>query len=147
MLELAGISLCCVDTRNHALAIRALTRSRAGIRFARSLLLTAGLPPTLEVPAGIEVVAISDLRSRDEYSQFVLKSLPAYIDTDHVLLVQWDGYVVNPAAWDPAFLHCDYIGAKWFWAEEGKRIGNGGFSLRSRRLLEALQDPRIQVAA
>src|SRR6185503_19702122 len=63
--------------------------------------------------------------------------------TSHVLLVQWDGYVINPAAWDPAFLECDYIGAKWFWYEDGMRVGNGGFSLRSRRLLEALQDPAI----
>ncbi len=48
-----------------------------------------------------------------------------------------------PAAWDAAFLDCDYIGAKWYWHEDGMRVGNGGFSLRSRKLLEALQDPRI----
>ena len=49
----------------------------------------------------------------------------------------------NPAAWDPAFLDCDYIGAAWHWHDDGMRVGNGGFSLRSRRLLDALQDPRI----
>jgi hypothetical protein len=63
-----------------------------------------------------------------------------------VLLVQWDGYVCNPDAWDPAFLDCDYIGAKWFWHNDAMRVGNGGFSLRSRRLLEALQDPRIALS-
>ena len=47
------------------------------------------------------------------------------------------------AAWDAAFLDCDYIGAKWYWHEAGVRVGNGGFSLRSRKLLAALQDPRI----
>jgi tetratricopeptide (TPR) repeat protein len=89
------------------------------------------------------VVAIAPIASRDAYSQFVLKALRPFIATPHVLLVQWDGYVVNAGAWDPAFLECDYLGAKWFWHEDGMRVGNGGFSLRSRRLLEALEDPRI----
>ncbi len=74
---------------------------------------------------------------------FVLKNCAPSSATEHVLLVQWDGYVVNPGAWDPAFLECDYLGAKWFWHEDGMRVGNGGFSLRSRRLLAALEDPRI----
>ncbi len=145
MLELPSITLCCIDTRNHALALRALVRSQQNIRFARTLLLTHALPDGVAVPATIETVGIRDIASRDAYSEFVLKSLLPYVDTAHVLLVQWDGYVVNPSAWDPAFVDCDYIGAKWFWAEAGKRVGNGGFSLRSRKLLDALQDPRIQL--
>ncbi|MEO8303885.1 MAG: DUF5672 family protein [Betaproteobacteria bacterium] len=145
MLELPDVTLCCVDTRNHALALRALATSRASIRFARSMLLTFALPAGIAVEPGIDVVTIPDIATRDAYSQFVLKSLLPYIATRHVLLVQWDGYVANPDAWDPAFLDCDYIGAKWFWADEGMRVGNGGFSLRSRKLLEALQDPRIEL--
>lgn len=145
MLELSGVTLCCVDTRNHALALRALVKSQQAIRFGRTLLLTDAMPGGVAVPAAIEIVAIRDIPSRDAYSEFVLKSLLRCIETPHVLLVQWDGYVVNPAAWDPAFLECDYIGAKWFWADAGERVGNGGFSLRSRKLLEALQDPRIQL--
>ena len=91
------------------------------------------------------MVDIAPIESRDAYSNFVLKRLLPFVDTEHVLLVQWDGYVVNPGAWDPAFLDCDYLGAKWFWHGDGMRVGNGGFSLRSRRLLEALADPRIQL--
>jgi tetratricopeptide (TPR) repeat protein len=145
MLELPTVTLCCVDTRNHALALRALAKSREGVRFARTVLMTDALPPGVAAADGVEVVAIPDIPSRDAYSEFVLKSLVPHIATEHVLLVQWDGYVVNPAAWDPGFLECDYIGAKWFWAEAGRRVGNGGFSLRSRKLLEALRDPRIRL--
>ncbi len=101
------------------------------------------MPADVAVPAGIEVVTIEPIASRDVYSQFVLKRLLPFVATSHALIVQWDGYVVNPAAWDPAFAACDYIGARWYWQPEGFRIGNGGFSLRSRRLLLALQDPRI----
>ncbi len=107
------------------------------------MLLTEALPAGVAAPDGIDVVPIPDIATREAYSAFVLKSLVPYIATEHVLLVQWDGYVVNPAAWDPAFLDCDYIGAKWFWFDDRMRVGNGGFSLRSRKLLDALQDPRI----
>ncbi|MGH8851455.1 MAG: DUF5672 family protein, partial [Casimicrobiaceae bacterium] len=139
MLDLPGVTLCCVDTANHALAVRALRRSAAAIRFARTLFLT----DRRQDEPGIEVRTIAALASRDDYSRFVLRSLLDHVDTPHVLLVQWDGYVLDPAAWRADFLGCDYIGAKWFWAPVGQRVGNGGFSLRSRRLLQALRDPRI----
>jgi tetratricopeptide (TPR) repeat protein len=142
MLALPDVTLCCVDTANHALALRALARSRDQISFARTLFVT-DKPLDTAVAQAIEIAVIPPLASRDAYSDFVLKSLLPQVSTSHVLLVQWDGYVINPAAWDPAFLECDYIGAKWFWHEDGMRVGNGGFSLRSRRLLEALQDPAI----
>jgi hypothetical protein len=142
MLALPDVTLCCVDTANHALALRALALSRDQISFARTVLVS-DRPLDAAVAQSIEIALIPPLASRDAYSDFVLKSLLPHVATSHVLLVQWDGYVINPAAWDPAFLECDYIGAKWFWHEDGMRVGNGGFSLRSRRLLEALQDPAI----
>ena len=45
MLELPGVTLLAIDTANHALALRALARSRERIRFARSLFLTDAIPP------------------------------------------------------------------------------------------------------
>ncbi len=143
MRDLPEVTLACVDTANHALALRALERSRAEIRYARVILLTDALPAGVPAPEGIDVVGIAPIGTRDAYSNFVLKMLLPHVATQHVLLVQWDGYVVNPAAWDDAFTGCDYIGAKWYWHDDGMRVGNGGFSLRSRKLLEALQDPRI----
>jgi tetratricopeptide (TPR) repeat protein len=146
MLQLPGVTLVCVDTLNHALALRAIARSRQGVRFARTLFVTDAIPAGVDVPAGVEVTRIAPLASRDAYSHFVLKSLLHHVKTAHVLLIQWDGYVVNPGAFDPAFLDCDYIGAKWYWFNDSMRVGNGGFSLRSRKLLAALQDPRIELA-
>ncbi|MCL4761610.1 MAG: hypothetical protein KJ018_07475, partial [Burkholderiales bacterium] len=143
MLALPGVTLACVDTANHALALRALRRSAERIRFARTLLLTDALPGGVAAPDDVEVTAIAPLRSRDDYSRFVLKDLAAHVRTPHVLLVQWDGYVVHPEAWDPAFLDCDYLGARWFWFTDGHDVGNGGFSLRSHRLLDALRDRLI----
>jgi tetratricopeptide (TPR) repeat protein len=143
MLELPGVTLVCADTANHALALRALAISRERVRYGRSLFLTDAIPAGLPLPDGVEIVRVDPLTSRDAYSHLMLKALSPHIDTPHALVIQWDGYVVNPNAWDPAFSDCDYIGAKWYWGEAGLRVGNGGFSLRSRRLLAALQDPRI----
>jgi tetratricopeptide (TPR) repeat protein len=139
MLELRDVTLCCIDTVHPALALRALRQSASGIRFARTLFLTDS---AYESP-GIDVRVIAPLASRETYSLFALKVLAKHIDTAHVLLIQWDGYVINPDAWRDEFLTCDYIGAKWFWHNDAMRVGNGGFSLRSRKLLAALQDPRI----
>jgi hypothetical protein len=73
-----------------------------------------------------------------------LKDLFRHIETDFVQVVQWDGYVTNAEGWSDEFLAFDYIGARWWFAEEGRNVGNGGFSLRSRKLLRALQDSDIE---
>ncbi len=141
-LPLAQVTLCAVDTRSPALAAQALQRSMAGIRFGRVLLFSHGWSPDRALP-GIEVVPIDPIRSGAEYSHFVLRQLPAHIHTSHVLITQWDGFVIDADAWSDEFLVHDYLGAVWPDQPAGRSVGNGGFSLRSRRLLAAGLDPRI----
>lgn len=141
-LELAQVTLCAVDTRSPLLAARSLQRSMAGIDFARVLLFTQGWKPAQPLP-GIEVVEIDRLRSGADYSHFVLRLLPGHIHSSHVLVTQWDGFVVDPRAWSPEFLVHDYVGSVWPDQPAARSVGNGGFSLRSRRLLAAGLDPRI----
>lgn len=71
-----------------------------------------------------------------EYCQFLLFGLVDYINTEHCLLVHWDGYAVNRRNWDDRFLDYDYIGSPWPKWLNPSRVGNGGFSLRSKRWLE-----------
>jgi hypothetical protein len=143
LLQLPQVTLCCVDAKNHAMALRALARSRQEIQFARTLFLTEGIPFGIEVAQGIEVIPSGPIRSHEDYSRIVLKDLYPHIATSHVLLVQWDGYVAHPEMWMDEFLGSDYLGAPWPDGKGGYSVGNGGFSLRSRRLLEALQDDRF----
>lgn len=70
------------------------------------------------------------------YSNFMIRELNNYIHTDHCLVVQWDGYILNPAAWKAAFLKFDYIGAPAL--NMTNFSGNGGFSLRSKKLVNLL---------
>jgi hypothetical protein len=68
-----------------------------------------------------------------------------------VLVFQWDGYPLNPHLWTDEFLQYDYIGAPWpthhvSTSMGGKQVGNGGFSLRSRKLYDALLKHPISMA-
>jgi hypothetical protein len=76
-----------------------------------------------------------------EYTAFMIKQLGSLISTDFALVTQWDGYVINPAAWRDEFLQYDYIGAVWPWKPDQFKVGNGGFSLRSRKLLAITAEP------
>jgi len=110
------------------------------MNFADCLLFTDSQQPA---PAPIRVIPIGRLATSKAYSQFLLNDLVRYIRTPHCLVVQWDGFVLDPAQWDPSFLDFDYVGAPWPQFRGRHDIGNGGFSLRSRRLLEACADPEF----
>src|SRR6187455_1958123 len=146
MLALPDVTLICADTLNPALAARALARSCERIRYGRALWLTDRSDRPAGLPDAVELRRIETLATRDDYSRLMLKGLGAHVQTSHALVVQWDGYVVNPEAWSDAFLGVDYCGAPWPWGDENRRVGNGGFSLRSRRLIDALASPEVVLA-
>jgi hypothetical protein len=134
LLALPDVTLLAVTDVAIAATARALAESQRGVAFAEVLFLSSAPPPP-DTPATWR--PIEPIRSRDRYSRFMLHSLIDHFATSHVLCVQWDGYVLDPAGWDPAFLDYDYIGAPWPHFGDGMAVGNGGFSLRSRRLVEA----------
>lgn len=136
--ELSEVTLCAIDTANTPLAARALALCRRACAFGDSLLIA-------DQPAGGDhrFERIEPLPTRQHYSEFVLRRLAGHIATPFVLLVQWDGYIVDPDRWSDEFLHYDYIGAPWHWHGDGMTVGNGGFSLRSRRLLELMTTPGL----
>jgi hypothetical protein len=140
MLDLARISLICLDTRHPDLAVYAMQRCLAQAKFGEAVLLTRD--DYRSPDPRITVRAVPPLRSIDDYSTFMVKSLGGYFTGSHALVMQWDSFILDPSAWDPAFLDYDYIGAPW--PHRTHPVGNGGFSLRSRRLLDALQDGDIR---
>lgn len=135
-VPVADTTLVCVDCRYHELAVSALRRSMAQCRFERALFFT-NRPMALP---GIEVVVVPDIGSIAAYSHFMVKTLGEHIETGFALVVQYDGYVLDGRRWDDAFFGYDYLGAPW---ARPSGVGNGGFSLRSQKLLRALRDPRV----
>jgi hypothetical protein len=135
MLRLPNVTICAADCVTPALAARALRLSIDRCEFGDAILFT----DTLIEDDRFRCVRIAPLRSLADYSAFMLNGLTGSIATDYVLVVQWDGYVLEPAVWTNEFLRYDYIGARWPLYTDGMAVGNGGFSLRSRRLREAME--------
>lgn len=125
--KLPSVTLICVDTTDKAhLAVRAIEKSLEQCEFGAVKLLTHEQNCKY-------AVQIDRLDGIEAYSNFVIRQLHNFVDTKHCLIVQADGYVINGPAWRDEFLQFDYIGAPW---RKWQIVGNGGFSLRSRRMLK-----------
>lgn len=133
---LPDVTLVAVTSVALRPTVEALEASIRQADFADVLLLSDQPPPAGTDPA-IGWRPIERLTSRSAYSNFMLRDLADHVKSSHALCVQWDGFVLDGSAWDPRFLDFDYIGAVWPQFGDGHNVGNGGFSLRSRRLLEA----------
>lgn len=132
----SGVTLCAVTSVALEATVAAMRHSQGQIQFDRALLLSDVCPSGL-TGTGIEWRQIEPLGSRSDYSRFMIHQLTDHIETPHVLIVQWDGFVRDGNRWQQAFLEYDYIGAAWPQFRDGAAVGNGGFSLRSKRLLDA----------
>lgn len=120
-------TLLCADTtpKSH-LAERAILKCLKQARFDDVKLLTdnMGLKHAVKIPV------ISGLEG---YSNFCIRDMAKHVTTSHALVVQADGYVVDATKWTPEFLNYDYGGACF---QPSDTVGNGGFSLRSKKLLD-----------
>jgi Protein of unknown function (DUF5672) len=145
-LDLPTVTLACVDSINHVAALAALRASMSQCRFSRVIWVTNNLPADLDV-RDIDIIRCPHLNAEAAYSNYMFRELLPHVRTPQVLVQQWDGFVADNTAWNDQFLNYDYIGAPWQKSpdrSDAHRVGNGGFSLRSRRLLEALADPTLQ---
>src|SRR3989344_1872801 len=85
------------------------------------------------------IIPIPHYNTIRDYNDFVIKELCRYVDTTHIIHFHPDGFILNPDAWTDEFLEYDYIGAPWY-RPGSPEMGNGGFSLRSKRLLKLVAE-------
>ena len=137
--SLPEVTLVAVDCVSPNAAAMAMEKSLNRCDFVRHILFThkeSGLKNK-----NLHVEYIPNLDSIEKYCEFLLKHLPLYVKSSYALVIQWDGYVVNESAWNDSFYQYDYIGARWGDGPSLKAgVGNGGFSLRSKTLLNACFD-------
>jgi beta-1,4-mannosyl-glycoprotein beta-1,4-N-acetylglucosaminyltransferase len=126
-----NVTLVCVDCVDVNRAIKVLELSSSVIKFKHIKIFTS------EETSYENAVKIDKISSRSEYSRFCVYELSKYIETTHCLIVQHDGWICNPEMWEDYWLNYDYIGGLSNWTEPEGKSGNGGFSLRSKKLLEA----------
>jgi hypothetical protein len=146
-----SLSISCIETRADYIgrAARAVERTIGCIRV--DVLYWFSTFPFPNSLPGVDIVHIQVPEFTDyieDINRIFLHLMPQVVATDFNLIVQFDGFAVNPQAWDPLFWDYDYIGAPFcglwgggpYW--RSSIVGNGGFSLRSRKLYEALLDLR-----
>lgn len=141
MLKLPNVTLLIIDCHNLSRALTSLSHSMRHIEFGQVKLLSS--LEDLNIPEPIKLVKIPEITSIQAYSKFMIKDLYNYVDTEFVLCTQWDAWILNPDAWMQDFLKYDYIGAPW-WFNEEKNVGNGGFSLRSKKFLHTTANLMIK---
>lgn len=165
MLDLSAITLLCVETRDPALAHFAIQKCTKQTSFGKVVLITdlaklsdrindqtsnqekdqaEGQAEDQKVARlqGVEYIQALPIKTTKDYSDLILTGLHQYVTGSHVLVIQWDSFILHPELWINDFLQYDYIGAVWPHHPDTP-VGNGGFSLRSVKLLEALESPTI----
>lgn len=139
-----NIDLVSINCVNPSEGVAVIKHCQKYFNFGKSILLT-------HEKISVDTIDVNpiDKLTWDGYNNLIL-SLTDYSSNDYVMIVQDDGYIVNPDLWDDEYLNYDYIGAPWptedSWVKQQSntvqkyviknRIGNGGFSLRSKKFLE-----------
>jgi hypothetical protein len=164
LLDLSTVTLLCVETRDPALAHFAIQKCTQQARFGKVVLITElsklsnqesdseegqvgnavdqKVDQAIDRLRDVEYVQAPPIKSTKDYSDLLLTGLRQYVSGTHVLIIQWDSFILHPELWTNDFLRYDYIGAVWPHHPDTP-VGNGGFSLRSVKLLEALESPKI----
>ena len=148
-IDLSTVALFIADTRDHQLAVNTILHCKKEINFGQTIFLTDKVGHI----EGIDLFTIQPIMSKDDYSNIILFNLLNKIKKDitHILIVQTDGYIVNPKSWRQEFLDYDYIGAPWKYHPNNNEppfpqstpencVGNGGFNLRSVKLIQKVEE-------
>ena len=139
-----SISISAIETREPGPTVRAINSTLACTPADKVYWVSTYAPPKeIQAPTvWLRTRAATPQSLNYWLSEITLRLLPAAVNEDHNIIVQSDGFAVNKSAWTDQFLDYDYIGAPWLWWKPHEQVGNGGFSLRSRRFYDALVDWR-----
>lgn len=127
-LQLPTVTLMCIDCVDVNRAIAVVEHCKTLCDFGDVKVLTS-------CPTDYPHTKIMPLNSLVEYSIFMLTRCNQYIETEHVLIVQRDGWILNPNSWDDSWLQYDYVAPVF---NQYDIVGSGGFSLRSKKLMDSI---------
>jgi Protein of unknown function (DUF5672) len=141
---LPDITLVCVSGVKSFKSLFSLYRSANKCNFAKIVFVSTKFPEIKIGKFSIEKPSSTLLQSINDYNWYCIYELHKHVHTSHALVVQYDSAVLHSDEWRKEFLDYDYIGAPWPVANDSyidpfgnsQRVGNGGFSLRSRKLMK-----------
>ncbi len=145
------VDLVAISTNKVIETLKAIQYSVREIEFNNVYFFT-----NEDIDTNFNIIKIPKFSDIIDFNNFTL-DLNNYVVSEFALLIQHDGHIVNPSQWKDEFLNYDYIGAPWpsdnKWNNRWRsypeemastiisnlslnRVGNGGFSLRSKKFLE-----------
>ncbi len=151
MIHLDNVTLICVTSVKIEESIKSLIHCAELIKFKEVKFVTH---QDIQINS-VNVEKCRNLTSIEAYSHYMIYDLYKHVDTEYCLTIQHDGFITNPHLWTDDYLKYDYIGAPWKIREDcyldpsGNhiRVGNGGFSLRSQKLLNVPSHEHVPFAS
>jgi len=126
------VALAIADTQSYVLANNAIQACTARFDFNQIYVFT----DAPQYWPQYRTVVVEKIQGIEDYNRIILDELPKWIEEDFCLVCQFDGFILDPSAFQSDFYNFDYIGA--VWPDYPRyRVGNGGFSWRSKKLLHA----------
>ena len=133
--DLSRVTLVTVDTVCHELTRLALDTCTAAVDYGAVLVLS-------DKKIGDYGWVTFNGTSPKDVSDAYYKTLPFLVQTDYMMIVHWDSWIINPSHWRDAFLAFDYIGAPWW--HNVHNVGNSGFSIRSIKMARYIAESTLE---
>jgi len=156
------ITLVNVGNAHHELMSFSINKTLNSVPYINSVSLVSN--KNVNIGSNYDLYKISDDFNLLDYCDFCIKGMNSVINTEFVLINQYDGIATNPEAWTDEFLEYDYVGSlshvdhppvqaslksSGFYEEYENTnwfTCGGGLSLRSKKLLTILaEDDRIKM--
>lgn len=112
-----NLTIAIIDTANHAVASKAVEHA-VKITGASSVVVLSNQ----DFYAGSKFVKIDPITNKNDYSRLMIKELGKHVDTDHFMVIQYDGMPTDATKWNNDFLKYDYIGAPWPWGPKNSEL-------------------------
>ena len=150
-MNLSNVTLIAISSVEIPRTIEALSISARDLNFGDIKLVSHEKPNNL--PSNINYEYAPKINNIMDFNYYLFSEFGKHIETSHCLIVQYHGYIINPEMWEDSWLEYDCIGAPWpikensYIANNGERVrvGNGGFTLRSKRLCELPKKLSLQL--
>jgi hypothetical protein len=141
-INLPDVTLLALSSIEIPATIGALIRCCDKINFG-AVKFVSDLKPDF-LPDDIQYEYAPKITCTRDFDDYAFLHLGKHIQTSHMLIVQYHAWIVRPELWEDSWLEYGFIGAPWperpeFISQstgEMVRVGNGGFSLRSKKLLD-----------
>jgi len=151
MIDLPNVTLIAMTSVKIPQTIKALQYSMLGINFGAVKIISDIKIENL--PDKITHEFTEKMSNIDEWNHDIIYKLGKHVDTEFLILIHDDGFIIHPEMWRDEFLEYDYIGAPWplpnddfsFRDINGEliRVGNS-VSLRSKKLTDLASELNLE---